>query len=153
MAAASCTQVEAPLAQGRVFTSRSDDMVGAFNQELAEVAIARLCDSELGVAIPGLTSAWSEAEITTNISASLKTLLIAQGEHEGQCCEMSNAIDLDERLRLRIDSPGKFFNRHIVLLDYGHVSNLVEQRAECFSQDRREHGQASFGKTERGRSR
>jgi hypothetical protein len=107
-------------------------MIGAFDQKLAEISVAGLCNAELGVAVPGLASAWSQTEIAANISASLEALFIPQGEHEGQCCEMSNAIDLDQRLRLRIGSPGKFFNRQVVLLDlHCHVSNLMEQRAKC----------------------
>lgn len=129
-------------------------MIGTFDQKLTEIAIAGLCNAELGIAVPRLASAWSQTEITANISASLETLFIAQGEHKGQCCEMSNAINLDQRLCLRISSPRKLFDRHVVLLDlHRHVSNLVERRAECFSQAWREHGQASLGKTERGRSR
>ena len=105
-------------------------MVGAFDQELAEIAIAGLCNAELGIAVPGLASAWSQAKIAANISASLETLFITQGKHEGQCGQMSDAIDLDQRLCLRISSPRKFFNRQVVLLDlHRHVSNLVEQRA------------------------
>ena len=110
-------------------------MIGAFAQELAEIAIAGLCDAELGIAVPGLASAWSQAKIAANISASLEALFITQGKHEGQCGQMSDAIDLDQRLCLRISSPRKFFNRQVVLLDlHRHVSNLVEQRAERFSQ-------------------
>ena len=50
-------------------------MIGAFDQELAEIAIAGLCNAELGIAVPGLASAWSQAKIAANISASLETLL------------------------------------------------------------------------------
>ncbi len=107
-------------------------MIGAFDQKLAEIAIAGLCNAELGIAVPGLASAWSQAEIAANISASLEALFIAQGEYEGQCSQMSNAINLDQRLCLRISSPRKFFNRQVVLLDlHRHVSNLVEQRARA----------------------
>ncbi len=123
-------------------------MIGAFDQKLAKIAIAGLCNAELGVTVPGLTSAWSQAEIATNVAALLEALFIAQGEHEGQSCEMSNAINLDQRLRLWIGSLRKFFNRQVVLLDlHRHVSNLVEHRAECFRQARGKHGQTSLGKT------
>jgi hypothetical protein len=69
-------------------------MIGTFDQKLAEIAVAGLCNAELGIAVPGLASAWSQAEIAANISASLEAPFIAQGEHEGQCCEMSYAVDL-----------------------------------------------------------
>jgi hypothetical protein len=55
-----------------------------------------------GIAVPGLASAWSQAKIAANISASLEALFILQREHEAQCREMSYAIDLDQRLCLRI---------------------------------------------------
>jgi hypothetical protein len=67
MAAASRTQVEPPLTQGRVFTPRPDDVAGAFNQELAEISIAGLCDAELRVAVTRLASSRSQAQVAANI--------------------------------------------------------------------------------------
>jgi hypothetical protein len=43
-------------------------MIGAFDQKLAEIALAGLCNAELGIAVPGLASARSQAEIAANIS-------------------------------------------------------------------------------------
>jgi hypothetical protein len=47
VAAAACTQTEAPPTQGRVFPMWSDDMVGALDQQLSQIAVASLGDTEL----------------------------------------------------------------------------------------------------------
>ena len=40
------------LPQGGVLSSRPDNMIGAFDQKLAEIALAGLCNAELGIAVP-----------------------------------------------------------------------------------------------------
>ena len=54
--ATSSSQVEAPLAQRRVSSVRSKDMVGALDQQTSEVCVAGVSDAELRVMISGLTS-------------------------------------------------------------------------------------------------
>jgi hypothetical protein len=77
MAAASRTQVKPPPTQGGVLTPRSHDVVGAFNQELAEIAIAGFCDAELRIAVTRLASSRSQAQVAANVAASLKTFSLS----------------------------------------------------------------------------
>ena len=107
-------------------------MVGTLDQQLAQISVAGLGDPQLGIALSGLTAFRSKSEIATHIATSLEALFVAQGEHEGQCGEVTYAINLDQSLRLRIlglcqllDSTVVFFNLH------RHVRDLLEQRTEC----------------------
>ena len=52
--------------------------------------------------VSGLASTRSQAKIATNIATSPEPLLAAERQHEGQGGEMTNAVDLQQRLRLRI---------------------------------------------------
>jgi hypothetical protein len=131
MAAASRTQAKPPPTQGGVFTPRSDDMVGAFDQELAEISIAGFCDSKLRIAVTRLASTRSQSQVAADVAASLKSLFLSQRQHEGQRCQMANPIYLDQGLCLRVGSLDKLFDRSVVLLDlHRHISDLMEQRAQ-----------------------
>jgi hypothetical protein len=60
-------------------------------------------DAKLRIMVSGLTSTRSQAKIATDIAASPKPFLAAERQHEGQCGEVADAVDLQQSLRLRID--------------------------------------------------
>jgi hypothetical protein len=66
-----------PLRRHDVCTSfgahRSDDMVSAFNQELAEISIAGFCNAKLRIAVTRLASTRSQSQVAADVAASLKS--------------------------------------------------------------------------------
>ena len=81
---------------------RTEDMVGALDQQSSQVDVASLGDAELRVAIPGLAASRPQAEIAADIATSLEAFLAAQRQNVGQRRELADAVDLDQRLRLWI---------------------------------------------------
>ncbi len=81
---------------------RPEDMIGALDQQRPEVDIASLGDAELRVVVPGLAASRPQAEITAYIATSLEAFLAAQCQDIRQCRELADAIDFDQRLRLRV---------------------------------------------------
>jgi broad specificity phosphatase PhoE len=79
---------------------RSENMIGALDQQRPEVDIASLGDAELRVVVPGLAASRPQAEVTADIPTSLEAFLAAQRQNVRQCRELADAIDLDQRLRL-----------------------------------------------------
>ena len=57
---------------------RSENMVGALDQQRPEVDIASLGDAELRVVVPGLAASRPQAEVTADIPTSLEAFLAAQ---------------------------------------------------------------------------
>jgi len=49
-------QVQTPLSQRRVSSVRSEDMVGALDQQTSEVCVAGMSDAKLRIMVSGLTS-------------------------------------------------------------------------------------------------
>src|SRR5260370_29054781 len=131
---------------------RSEDMVGALDQQRPEVDIASLGDAELRVVVPGLAASRPQAEVTADIPTSLEAFLAAQRQNVRQCRELADAIDLDQRLRLWVLRLRESLDGTVVLLDlYRHRSDLLENRAECESQTWRQHGHAPLGEAQGGR--
>ena len=54
--AASSSQMETPLSQRRVSSVRSQDVVGALDQQTSKVGVAGMGDAELRIMVSGLTS-------------------------------------------------------------------------------------------------
>src|ERR1035441_5545765 len=128
-------------------------MVGALDQQRPEVDVASLGDAELRVAVSGLAASRPQAEIAAHIPAAPEAFLAAQRQNVGQCCELADAIDLDQRLRLRILRLRESLDGAVVLLDlHRHRSDLLEHRTERLSQTWRQHGHAPLGETQGGRS-
>src|SRR6202789_2631116 len=114
---------------------RSENMVGALDQQRPEVDIASLGDAELRVVVSGLAAPRSQAEVTADIPTSLEAFLAAQRQNVRQCRELADAIDLDQRLRLWVLRLRESLDGTVVLLDlYRHCSDLFKHRAECLSQ-------------------
>lgn len=68
--------MKTPSPEGRIFSLRPKDMVGALNQETSQIDVARLRDPELRIAIARLTASWSQAEIAAYVSTSLEAFLV-----------------------------------------------------------------------------
>ena len=52
-------QVQTPLSQRRVSPVRSQDVVGAFDQQTSEIGVTGMGDAELRIVVSRLTSPWS----------------------------------------------------------------------------------------------
>jgi hypothetical protein len=52
--------------------------------------------------VPRLAASRPQAEITTHIPTSLEAFLAAQRQNIRQCRKLADAIDFDQRLRLRV---------------------------------------------------
>jgi hypothetical protein len=76
--------------------------IGALDQQRPEVDIASLGDAEWRVVVPGLAASRPQAEITAHIATSLEVFLAAQCQDIGQRRELADAIDFDQRMRLRV---------------------------------------------------
>src|SRR5260370_8709559 len=124
---------------------RSEDMVGALDQQRPEVDIASLGDAELRVVVPGLAASRPQAEVTADIPTSLEAFLAAQRQNVRQCRELADAIDLDQRLRLWVLRLRESLDGTVVLLDlYRHRSDLLENRAKSLSSPCRHHAHATL---------
>src|SRR5260370_4984926 len=120
---------------------RSENMVGALDQQRPEVDIASLGDAELRVVVPGLAASRPQAEVTADIPASLEAFLAAQRQNVRQCRELADAIDFDQRLCLRVLRLRESLDGTVVLLDrYRHRSNLLENRTKRLSHTCRQRG-------------
>ena len=51
-------QVQAPLSQRRVSSSRSKDVVGTLDKQRSQIDVASLRDTQLRIVVAGLTSPW-----------------------------------------------------------------------------------------------
>jgi hypothetical protein len=71
---------------------RSKDMVGAFDQQTSKICVTGVSDAELRIMISGLTSPRSQAQVATHIAASSEPFLAAEGQHEGQGGEVTDAV-------------------------------------------------------------
>jgi hypothetical protein len=110
---------------------RSKDMVGALDQQASKISVAGVGDAKLRIMISRLTSTRSQTEIAANIATSSEPLLAAERQYEGQCGEMSDSVNLQQRLRLRILGLAELLNLPIVLLDLdGHLRDLLEHRTK-----------------------
>ncbi|MGB6112701.1 MAG: hypothetical protein WBG35_16370, partial [Acidobacteriaceae bacterium] len=65
-------QVQTPLSKRRISSVRSEDMVGALDQQTSEVCVTGMGDAKLRIMVSGLTSTRSQAKIATDITASPK---------------------------------------------------------------------------------
>jgi len=77
-------------------------VVRALDQKMSQVSVAGLGDAKLWVAITGLTSSGSQAEITADVTTSSKPLLVAESENEGERGDVTHTLHLQQRLRLGI---------------------------------------------------
>jgi hypothetical protein len=102
----------------------------------------------LRVSITGLTAPWSQAEIAASIPTSPKALLVPQGQHIGQSRDVTNTVDLQQCLCLRIRRLSELLNLSIVLLDLDrHLCDLLEHWTKGLCQPWRHDCQAALGET------
>jgi hypothetical protein len=74
-------------------------------------------DTELRVVASRLAPSRPQAEIASDIPASLESLLASQGQNIRQRCELSDAIDLDQSLGFDILRLGQLFYETMIVLD------------------------------------
>src|SRR5882762_9405690 len=103
-------------------------MVGALDQQLSQVSVTCFGDAKLRVAVAGLAASRPQAEITADITTSLEALLVAQCQHERQRGEMSDSIDFDQRLGLRILGLGELLDGAVVSLIFTVISAICWSR-------------------------
>ena len=145
VATAACTQAKTPSTQGRVFSVRSDDVVGALDQQLSQIAVASLGDAELRITVSRLAAFRPQAEITTLISTSLEAFLLPERQHIGLLCKVADTVDLDECLRIGVLGLCQLLDGAVILFNlHCHVADLMEQWAKRSCQPRRHHHQAAL---------
>jgi hypothetical protein len=71
---------------------RSENMVGALDQQRTQVDVSGLGDAELWIAVAGLAAPRPQTEITAHIPASLEAFLAAQRQNIGECRQLAHAI-------------------------------------------------------------
>src|SRR5271156_6580102 len=79
---ASSCEVQAPLSKCRISPMWSQDVVGALDQQASEIDVPSLGDAELWVMLARLAASRSQAEIASDIPASLESFLVAQSKYE-----------------------------------------------------------------------
>ena len=110
---------------------RSEDMVGTLDQQTSEIGVAGMGDAKLRIMVSGLTSTRSQTQIATDIATSSEPFLAAEGQHEGQGGEMADAVNLQQRLRLRILGLAEMLDLPVVQLDLDRdLRDLLEHRTE-----------------------
>ena len=138
-------QVQTPLSQRRVSAVRSKDVVGALDQQTSEIGVAGMGDAKLRIVVSGLTSPWTQAQVATDIATSSEPFLAAESQHEGQGGEVADAVNLQQRLRLRTLGLAELLDLPVVLLDLDcHLRDLLEHRTERLCQSRRHNGRATL---------
>jgi len=114
---------------------RSEDVVGALDQQTSKVCVAGVGDAKLRIMVSGLTSTRSQAKIATDITTSSEPFLAAEGQYEGQGGEMADTVYLQQRLCLRILGLPELLDLPVVLLDlHCHLRDLLEHRTERLCQ-------------------
>ena len=61
---------------------RSEDVVGALDQQTSKITVAGLGDPELWVPITGLAASWSQTEVATNIATLPEAFLAAKSQDD-----------------------------------------------------------------------
>src|SRR5271163_1042305 len=144
-------QVPTPLSQRRVSSMRSQDVVGALDQQTSEIGVAGMGDAKLRIVVSGLTSTRSQTQVATHIATSSEPFLAAERQHEGQGGEVADAVNLQQRLRLRILGLAELLDLPVVLLDLDcHLCDLLEYGTERLCQSRRHNGQAALSEARCG---
>ena len=130
---------------------RSQDMVGALDQQTSEICVAGMGDAKLRIVVSGLTPTWSQTQVATNIATSSEPFLAAERQHEGQGGEMADAVNLQQRLRLRILGLAELLDLPVVLLDLDrYLRDLLEHRTERLCQSRRHNSEATLSEARCG---
>ncbi|MGA7314807.1 MAG: hypothetical protein WBX22_12630 [Silvibacterium sp.] len=97
------------------------------HQQAAEVDVASLGDTELWIALSGLTPFRPQAEIATHIPTSLETFFASQSQDIRSRRKLAHSINLEERLCFGIFRLDQLLDRPIVLFDlHRHIGNLME---------------------------
>src|SRR5271170_6578387 len=131
---------------------RSKDVIGALDQQTSKVCVAGMGDAELRIVISGLTSPRPQVQVATDIATSSEPFLAAEGQHEGQGSEVADAVNLQQRLRLRILGLAELLDLPVVLLDlHCHLRDLLEHRTERLCQPKRHNSEATLSEARCGR--
>ena len=77
-------------------------MIGALDEQRAQIDIPGFGDAELRVSSARLASSWSQSQVATYVPTSLEPFFAPQGQHIRQRGELSDPIDLDQRLSLGV---------------------------------------------------
>ena len=132
----------------------SKNVIGALDQQTSKIGVAGMRDAELRIVISGLTSPRSQAQVATHIATSSEPLLAAECQHEGQGGEVADAVNLQQRLCLRILGLTELLDLPVVLLDLDrYLRDLLEHWAERLGQSRRHNSEAALSEARCGGGR
>src|SRR5271167_2950963 len=108
-------------------------------------------DAKLRIMVSGLTSTRSQAQVATHIATSSEPFLAAEGQHEGQGGEVTDAVNLQQGLCLRILGLAELLDPPVVQLDLDcHLRDLPEHWTERLCQSRRHNGEAALSEARCG---
>ena len=79
-----------------------EHMVGALDEQGAQIDVAGLGDAELRVSSARRASSWSQSHTATYVPTPLEPFFASQGQHIRQRRELAHPIDLDQCLRFRV---------------------------------------------------
>ena len=96
---------------------RSKHVVGTLDQQATEIDVASLGDPELRISVARLAASWPQAQVAANIATSLEPFLAPQRQDIRQCRELANAVDFDQRLRLRVRRLRQLLDQTVIVLD------------------------------------
>jgi len=92
--AAAFSELQPPAAQVAVRSERPKDVLGALDQEPAEIAIAGLGDVELRILGSALVSAGDQSQARAELAALAEAMGIFQGQDVGQGGDGADARDV-----------------------------------------------------------
>ena len=108
-------------------------------------------EAKLRIMISGLTSPRSQAQVAPHIATSSVPFLAAERQHEGQGGEVADAMNLQQRLRLRILGLAELLDLPVVLLDLDrHLRDLLKHRTESLCQSRRHNSKTALSEARCG---
>ena len=120
-------EFEALSPQSAVLTEGAEDVLGAADEEPAQVGVACLADAQLFVGFTGLVAAGHQAEECGDIALALEARGIADGQDEGQRGEQADAADLAEEFALGILFGGHRRDGFLQISDlFGHSIQNAE---------------------------
>lgn len=74
--------------------------MGAFGEQIPQIAIAGFSDPQLRILVSGLTTPRAQSQIASYRPAMRESVLVSRGQHEGEGGQRSHAVDRNQGLCL-----------------------------------------------------
>ena len=110
---------------------RSQDMVGALDQQASQIRVTSLGHTELRIAFTGLAAFRSQTKVATDVSIASESTLISQRQDKRKGGDVADPMDGHHGLRLNILGLSESLNILVILLNLeSHLRDLSENRTE-----------------------